>query len=1133
MTTVMTTVANPSPHRLHGPPSPGMDRPHRSVGDAADDDGDGPVVSGLPVVRSRAGTWSAEGETSDSESATAMAAFAAAAASSLGRPNRVRAETWGAGGGASDKKIPRDGRERGGGLSGRIHPRMDRSNSLVDVHGSGSVVANNNGQNIDRRGGPQPLLVQQSASSGSLIANPSRGDEKKEEEESGDADANADADAASISSEPLTPLASAHSRKTMPQQPRSAPSSRRPRLSEDGAVRMAGTTVDARLSPLREHRQQRDTPGSAPPSAQIHWDDDDGWSGGQHASGGARGENEVSRARTSSWASAGAVTVGPMATQRSNSMGVNDLPSPNSLSVIASTSPDPSPDTDTVAESDVSARGRNDSSEDMSSVVSDDWGGSTGGTASSEGPELQPPKCLQSPSPEARPRQGQQYPGAALPVVAVPPPLLEPTKPRDDTPQPGNYPLPLWMTTRDDAGVEKKDHEDDEAFSVGAVGDQSRRSRSITFAAASAAPIMRMAARARRTQSAEDLDQTTLLLNEADDDDGSDADTSDADIFKQRGPLTTVPGSPESDAHSKHGDYAGDDSYQSDQSASSESSDIFLPEGGFEKPHDLLFDDEGNSVLADDSSSPTSCSSDRAVLDSSSSSGGGDKNGLASRWRMARKKRRQQQQKSCDQLYDDEGHVVASATPRAALPPVRRTAPVSDGWRILATSSPSSEPPAPTLGAPPESAPPALAASSVRAAGATSRRLGPAFDGVSSSAAASVSSQQSSVSTVPTSNAAAAALSSAQRFAGGHLSTIADEADSDNLADVAATAAMARAAGGSSRRPDAGGEDVDTRPMWKQLIDYFRYRPLKKKILTITVILSVILVIIDFATLELIRGWMVGFLTWMQHHPWPGFFVFIGLFIVTTLVFIPPSILTFGAGFVFAKAFGLGPGVFAATFSCFLGASSGAVLAFFRARYMMRDLVKLFSNRYPIVKAADAALKHKGFRIMFLLRLCPLIPFNALNYIGGITGVDWKDYTFALFGLLPFMITTIFLGATAGTVSNKKAGEDKIANIVSIVVGCSVSVVAVVLIWYFARKELHREIAAHQGMERREQESVRSESGSELEFESVDDLEASRHSRAMTESDMSLEASLGDSSAAFGQQREEDLYHEEWYWIWT
>lgn len=82
-------------------------------------------------------------------------------------------------------------------------------------------------------------------------------------------------------------------------------------------------------------------------------------------------------------------------------------------------------------------------------------------------------------------------------------------------------------------------------------------------------------------------------------------------------------------------------------------------------------------------------------------------------------------------------------------------------------------------------------------------------------------------------------------------------------------------------------------------------------------------------------------------------------------------------------------GSIAALFSCFLGSVIGAMIAFLRARYLMRDLIYLFAKRYPLVRAADRALKRKGFRIMLLFRLCPLIPFNALNYCCGITGTPW------------------------------------------------------------------------------------------------------------------------------------------------
>jgi uncharacterized membrane protein YdjX (TVP38/TMEM64 family) len=167
--------------------------------------------------------------------------------------------------------------------------------------------------------------------------------------------------------------------------------------------------------------------------------------------------------------------------------------------------------------------------------------------------------------------------------------------------------------------------------------------------------------------------------------------------------------------------------------------------------------------------------------------------------------------------------------------------------------------------------------------------------------------------------------------------------------------------------------------------------------------------------------------------------------------------LTVGAGYVFASAFGNASGIVIATSVCFIGATIGALLAFFRARYMMRDLIKLFARRYTIAGAIDRAMKKKAFRIMLLLRLCPLIPFNAVNYIGGITGAKAVHFTLALVGMLPGQILTIFIGATASSIRGKElSGRERRIQLIAINVGLLLAFVSFVLIWYFARKELKK-----------------------------------------------------------------------------
>ena len=224
--------------------------------------------------------------------------------------------------------------------------------------------------------------------------------------------------------------------------------------------------------------------------------------------------------------------------------------------------------------------------------------------------------------------------------------------------------------------------------------------------------------------------------------------------------------------------------------------------------------------------------------------------------------------------------------------------------------------------------------------------------------------------------------------------------------------------------------------------------------------------------------------------------------------------------------------------SSFVGACIGAVIAFFRARYLMRDLIKLFARRYPVVKATDRAIKHKGFRIYLLLRMCPVIPFNALNYIGGITGVKWQAYTFALIGILPWQIVLVFIGATVGSVNNMHEDDQNSYNTVSITIGCVFSVISLLFMWYYARKELKREIAAHQEVEPGEEgriDDVESQSNNSSASGSLRNRSASNDPTGVSRvslaslqgfSEFETESAADDGSVEEGED-------EKWYWIWT
>ena len=102
------------------------------------------------------------------------------------------------------------------------------------------------------------------------------------------------------------------------------------------------------------------------------------------------------------------------------------------------------------------------------------------------------------------------------------------------------------------------------------------------------------------------------------------------------------------------------------------------------------------------------------------------------------------------------------------------------------------------------------------------------------------------------------------------------------------------------------------------------------------------------------------------------------------------------------------------------------------------------------------ALEANGLKIMVLLRLSPLIPFNALDYISGITSISLKDYALALVAILPGALVLCFAGASASSLSDRTSSENNTVKIISIVSGIIFGGGGVYLGSYYSKKELDR-----------------------------------------------------------------------------
>src|SRR5436190_3292983 len=137
--------------------------------------------------------------------------------------------------------------------------------------------------------------------------------------------------------------------------------------------------------------------------------------------------------------------------------------------------------------------------------------------------------------------------------------------------------------------------------------------------------------------------------------------------------------------------------------------------------------------------------------------------------------------------------------------------------------------------------------------------------------------------------------------------------------------------------------------------------------------------------------------------PW-GPVIFIGLYVVATVLFVPGSVLTLGAGAVFGVALG---SVYVS-----ISATLGATAAFLVGRYLARDAIARKIEKNEKFATIDRAVANEGWKIVLLTRLSPVFLFTLLNYAFGLTRVKLSHYVLASWlGMIPGTVMYVYLGS--------------------------------------------------------------------------------------------------------------------------
>lgn len=189
---------------------------------------------------------------------------------------------------------------------------------------------------------------------------------------------------------------------------------------------------------------------------------------------------------------------------------------------------------------------------------------------------------------------------------------------------------------------------------------------------------------------------------------------------------------------------------------------------------------------------------------------------------------------------------------------------------------------------------------------------------------------------------------------------------------------------------------------------------------------------------------------WVARQGAWGVVAFIAAYAVATVAFVPGSVLTLAAGVIF--------GVVLGTAYVFVGAVIGSTAAFLIARHVARPLVERHLKGTPRFARLDRAVAASGRRIVVLLRLSPVLPYNVLNYALGLTRVRLVDYLVAAVGMLPGTLLYVYSGSLIGDVAAVAGGaqvERNAAYWIFLVAGLVATLAVTVVITRMARRALN------------------------------------------------------------------------------
>jgi len=186
----------------------------------------------------------------------------------------------------------------------------------------------------------------------------------------------------------------------------------------------------------------------------------------------------------------------------------------------------------------------------------------------------------------------------------------------------------------------------------------------------------------------------------------------------------------------------------------------------------------------------------------------------------------------------------------------------------------------------------------------------------------------------------------------------------------------------------------------------------------------------------------------------PLYYFFV--YVVAELLAVPATPMTLTAGYLFGAPLG-------ATIALLAGSTSASI-GFVLCRTFLQPVVARLAAQNELYRRINKAVEREGFKIIFLLRLSPLLPFSMSNYFFSLSSVRFVDYVSAnLLGFAPATIAYVYLATAARSVILDQTG----ASWVAYALGAAVTLLLLRQATQVAKRAVDEAVEADEAAERR------------------------------------------------------------------